>query len=102
MRAHRRVQIGLGLAVILSGSVAALALGQPAGRNFARCIQSVNEIRRMCETRCETECPSIAATDPSLLDACLHACHAACVELEQETRKLCKTIEEPYDPPMEP
>ena len=96
--------------VRLLAVVAAVWLFQPigaslvrgaAGRDYPRCIQACNEIRKACDSRCVSECTELypGSANQTLRDACVVSCKSICVAESSDCKDVCRgtggTNEEP-------
>ncbi|HET9482229.1 MAG TPA: hypothetical protein VFP98_10785 [Candidatus Polarisedimenticolia bacterium] len=71
-----------------------------AGRNFSRCIQACNDIRRACDDRCATDCRDLFPNSKPERDACIAACKAICLTESDDCKLVCQSIKDGH--PEEP
>ena len=75
-------------------------LGAVAGRDFSRCIQQCNDVRRACDGNCKDECQLLFPNDSSARDACVAACKSVCAAASDECKLVCQEIKD--DSPVDP
>lgn len=99
-RFKRSARILASLAIVaVLGSVAG-PLAVSAGRDFSRCVQQCNEVRKACDGRCREVCLEMFPDDKSARDACTMACKADCLSESDECKDTC--LERKNDSPTDP
>ena len=91
MRLQIRTLFAIAAGCLLALPVA-MPLARDAGRDYPRCVQACNAARTSCEARCNTDCAALYPNNASQRRACENACHAICVDQEQECKDVCRTI----------
>ncbi|HET9482228.1 MAG TPA: hypothetical protein VFP98_10780 [Candidatus Polarisedimenticolia bacterium] len=85
--------------VALLGPPAGLLHGA-AGRDFSRCIQMCNDVRRACSDRCTTDCRDLFPNSKQERDACVAECKAICDVESADCKLVCQSIKDEH--PQEP
>lgn len=95
--------LGVVAMVALLAPVATSLVEGSAGRDFSRCVQACNDVRRACNDRCTTDCTALfpGSANKTQRDACIASCRTICDTQSDDCKLICKaikdgeTIEEP-------
>lgn len=68
-----------------------------SGRDFSRCVQSCNEIRKACHDNCSTDCKSMFPKGSGRND-CVAQCKHLCVLESQTCKDICKANKDGVTP----
>ena len=79
------------LAVAVAGPTQ-LVVAAAAGRDYSRCIQSCNDVRRACSDRCQVDCRDMFPNDATQRNACITACKTACDTESADCKLVCQAI----------
>jgi hypothetical protein len=60
-----------------------------AGRDYPRCVQTCNELRRSCEGRCDVDCNDMFPDDRTARQACLSTCKGQCGDEASDCKLVC-------------
>lgn len=87
--------LGVFALVALLLPVSSELIARAAGRDFPRCIQACNDIRKLCNDRCSTDCFAMFPNDKPLRDACIANCkNSVCVVESQDCKLVCQAIKD--------
>ena len=67
-------------------------LASSAGREFSRCVQNCNEVRKACDSRCKADCAEMFPDDKTQRDSCTAACKAMCAAESDDCKQVCLEI----------
>jgi hypothetical protein len=73
---------------------ASLVAGGDPGRDFARCVQSCNDVFGMCGNLCQDECWDSWPNNTPARDACISSCTEGCTVEKAECKKICLAIKQ--------
>jgi hypothetical protein len=70
------------------------------GRNYSRCVQQCNDVRRACDDRCSSDCRDLFPNDKTQRDACIAACKTICGNESDDCKLVCQQnkCESPEEP----